>query len=195
VICQKFEFQTARGVSTRLCDLAADTRVLSCSCCPLDIRGRRECRAPAAPAVSCAVWVDGTRGSHHGHTGSPGIPRAMVLTVSFGLSPVIGLSCHRHLRDISRKLDAGVETSGPHDFAVRVSTVRPRRHPRPSHPAPHVRDDRETPLRGHGTAGDMEVIWVKREWKYFAGRGWTGESMDGRLPTERLGHAPVQLRR
>jgi hypothetical protein len=33
--------------------------------------------------------------SHHGHAGSPGIPRAMVLTVSFVLSPVIGLVCHR----------------------------------------------------------------------------------------------------
>jgi hypothetical protein len=29
---------------------------------------------------------------------SPGIPYAMVLTVSFVLSPVIGLSCHRHQR-------------------------------------------------------------------------------------------------
>jgi hypothetical protein len=28
----------------------------------------------------------------------PGIPYAMVLTVSFVLSPVIGLSCHRRLR-------------------------------------------------------------------------------------------------
>jgi hypothetical protein len=27
---------------------------------------------------------------------TPGIPRAMVLTVSSALSPVIGLSCHRH---------------------------------------------------------------------------------------------------
>jgi hypothetical protein len=26
----------------------------------------------------------------------PGIPRAMVLTVSFVLSPVTGLVCHRH---------------------------------------------------------------------------------------------------
>jgi hypothetical protein len=33
--------------------------------------------------------------SHHGHTGSPGIPCAMVLTVSFVLSPVTGLVCHR----------------------------------------------------------------------------------------------------
>src|SRR5438034_11136569 len=60
--------------------------------------------------------------SHHGHTGSPGIPRAMVLTVSFVLSPVTGLVCHRHRR--FRKLDASVGASGPHDFAVRVSTVR-----------------------------------------------------------------------
>jgi hypothetical protein len=29
---------------------------------------------------------------------SPGIPYAMVLTVSFVLSPVTGLSCHRHQR-------------------------------------------------------------------------------------------------
>jgi hypothetical protein len=27
----------------------------------------------------------------------------------------------------SRELDAGVEASGPHDFAVRVSAVRPRK--------------------------------------------------------------------
>jgi hypothetical protein len=29
---------------------------------------------------------------------SPGIPRAMVLTAYFVLSPVIGLYCHRHRR-------------------------------------------------------------------------------------------------
>jgi hypothetical protein len=43
----------------------------------------------------------------------------MVLTVSFALSSVIGLFCHRRLADISAKLDASVEASGPHDFAVR----------------------------------------------------------------------------
>src|ERR1700688_2385550 len=48
----------------------------------------------------------------------------MVLTVSFVLSPVIGLVCHRHLARLLARLDAGVEASGPHDFAVRVSTVR-----------------------------------------------------------------------
>jgi hypothetical protein len=42
----------------------------------------------------------------------------MVLTVSFALFPVIGLSCHRRLAEISARLDAGVEASEPHDFAV-----------------------------------------------------------------------------
>jgi hypothetical protein len=57
---------------------------------------------------------------------SPGIPRAMVLTVSFVLSPVTGLFCHRH-RAVARQLDASVGASGPHDFAVRVSVARPAR--------------------------------------------------------------------
>jgi hypothetical protein len=48
----------------------------------------------------------------------PAFPHAMVLTVSFALSPVIGLFVtviggHLH------QLDASVEASGPHDFAVR----------------------------------------------------------------------------
>ena len=54
---------------------------------------------------------------------SPGIPYATVLTVSFVLSPVIGLSCHRHGRSCPRPLDAGVEASGPHDFAVRKGAL------------------------------------------------------------------------
>jgi hypothetical protein len=52
-------------------------------------------RAQGMPGARCArsraCRVENTRVSHHGHTGSPGIPRAMVLTVSFVLSPVIGL--------------------------------------------------------------------------------------------------------
>jgi hypothetical protein len=43
----------------------------------------------------------------------------MVLTVSFALSPVTGLFCHRHRRNRFRQLDASVGASGPHDFTVR----------------------------------------------------------------------------
>jgi hypothetical protein len=61
---------------------------------------------------------------------SPGIPCAMVLTVSFVLSPVTGLFCHRHPADNSAELDASVGASGPHDFAVRISILRPARYSR-----------------------------------------------------------------
>jgi hypothetical protein len=73
--------------------------------------------------------------SHHGHTGTPGIPYAMVLTVFFVISSVIGLGCHRRLA-FTAKLDASVEASGPHDFAVRLGAVRQQHHWRPPHPAP-----------------------------------------------------------
>ena len=57
---------------------------------------------------------------------SPGIPYAMVLTGSFVISSVTGLVCHRRLRNYFRELDASVGASGPHDFAVRLSAVRPQ---------------------------------------------------------------------
>ena len=144
-----------------------------------------------------------TRVSHHGRTGNTRHSRTrMVLTAYFVLSPVIGLSCHRRPADMvlsapgradlaSAGLDAGVEASGPHDFAVRESIVRqlavdrsrknpPCDHascptlPRPSHPVPNVRDDRETPLQRAGMAGDIDLIWVWREGKYFWRWDWTG---------------------
>src|SRR4051794_26096468 len=59
--------------------------------------------------------------SHHGHTGTPGIPRAMVLTVSFVLFPVTGLCCHRRQQVTTCQLDASIGASEPHDFAVRLT--------------------------------------------------------------------------
>ena len=64
--------------------------------------GSRECRTLDAPAASRVE--KNTRVSHHGHAGTPGIPRAMVLTVSFVLSPVIGLYCHRRFAKRPRNL-------------------------------------------------------------------------------------------
>jgi hypothetical protein len=94
------------------------------------------------------VVCKNTRVSHHGHAGSPGIPRAMVLTVSFALFPVIGLSCHRHRRDAarvfadltpaSRRQNHTTSPSAPATFVLSAISV---------HRIPlHVRDDRETPL-------------------------------------------------
>jgi hypothetical protein len=122
------------------------------------IRGRRECRAPDAPAAACAmIVVERTRVSQVTPE-SPGIPRAMVLTVSFVLSPATGLFCHRHRRSCHRQLDTSVGVSGPHDFAVRFSAVRQERI-RVHRIPPRVRDDRDTPLVWDGTAAGIEVIW------------------------------------
>ena len=140
---------------------------------PSPRKQRAQCtqRAQGKPGARCTrslacEMVESTRVSHHRFTGTPGLPCAMVLTVSFALSPVTGLFCHRRKRDAKhhRQLDASVGASGPHDFAVRRE-----RHssgalfarltlPRPSHPAANVRDDRETPLYGCGMAVDVEVI-------------------------------------
>jgi hypothetical protein len=81
---------------------------------------------PGARCTRSLAWCENnTRVSHHRFTGSPGTPCAMVLTASFVLSLVTGLSCHHHRADTSAQLDAGVGASGPHDFAVRSLVARP----------------------------------------------------------------------
>jgi hypothetical protein len=87
----------------------------------------------------------------------------MVLTVSFVLSPVTGLFCHRRRRNCFRQLDASVGASGPHDFAVRIGVARLASPPRPSHPAPNVRDDREAPLLWGQDARMIVLIWGFRQ--------------------------------
>jgi hypothetical protein len=75
-------------------------------------------------ARSRACSVESTRVSHRRSPESPGIPARNGFNGYFVLSPVIGLVCHRHLARLLARLDASVEASGPHDFAVRASTVR-----------------------------------------------------------------------
>ena len=103
----------------------------------------------------------------------------MVLTVSFVLFPVTGLSCHRHFA-LAAKLDASVGASEPHDFAVREARAFVfRAASRPPHPAPNVRDDRETPLSGTG--------W--RAYNFDLGKSRTGiflrKGLDYRNQTKR----------
>src|SRR5260370_40560902 len=50
----------------------------------------------------------------------------------------------------SRKLDAGVEASGPHDFAVRKQSALVRSAACGHRIQPRVRDDRDTPLKWGG---------------------------------------------
>jgi hypothetical protein len=116
-------------------------------------RGRRECRMRSCTR-SRACSVESTRVSHHRCTainrhslrnGFNGFLRA--LPGDRALLPPSPGGC------LSAKLDASVGASGPHDFTVRASAVRQRTPPRPLHPAPNVRDDRDTSL-----------LWARDGW-------------------------------
>ena len=112
--------------------------------------GSGESRVPVAPAASRGE--ENTRVSHHRFTGTPGLPCAMVLTVSSALSLVTGLCCHHHRRDAKhhRRLDASIGASGPHGFAVRKVSALVFGAPCVHRIPPRVRDDREPPLCGTG---------------------------------------------
>jgi hypothetical protein len=102
----------------------------------------------------------------------------MVLTAYFVLSPAIGLFCHRRLRKTFRKLDAGVDASGPHDFAVRVSTFRQARHHVHRIPLPPSVTIAIRPSFGNETARVVEVFLANGEAEYFCGVGWTAQSFN-----------------
>jgi len=60
------------------------------------------------------------------------------------------------------RLDASIGASGPHDFTVRIRTVRRRRirvHRIPSRAC----DDRETPLVSGRDQTAILLIWVRRQ--------------------------------
>jgi hypothetical protein len=83
----------------------------------------------AAPAAPYAKNKKHTSVVAAGFAGTTGLPCAMVLTVSSGLSLVTGLFCHhRRLQcaSIAADLNASVGASGPHGFAVRHRVIRPR---------------------------------------------------------------------
>jgi hypothetical protein len=107
--------------------------------------GGGECRTLGASAAACAL-VESTRVSHHGHTGitrhSPrnGFTTYSALSSGTGLvAPVVSGISSTNLTPASGRQD---HTTSP---SARVRS-RLWRTSRPSHPAPNVRDDRETPL-------------------------------------------------
>ncbi len=112
-----------------------------------------------APAASYAKVIS-VRVSHHRSHRSTGIPCAMVLRFPScsprrpGFVVSVVSATHKHCR----QLDISVGTSGPHDFSVRFIIARQSMPKRPSHPAPNVRDDRETPSHGRGTREEVPVI-------------------------------------
>jgi hypothetical protein len=129
------------------------------------IRGRRECQAPMRRGKKCAR-------SSHGHTGITRHSPRNGFTVSFVLSPAIGLFCHRHRRNCFHRLDTSVEMSGPHDFTVR-SKPRRQRAATSTASRPDVRDVRETPLCVGRDVDGYRLIRNFGKSEYFYQRGFT----------------------
>jgi len=98
----------------------------SCACLfrPKE-RGRGECRAPSTPAASCAKWVvqNAHEYSQRSHRKSPGIPARNGLRLISCSPRRSGFLVTVASGMFSRRLDAGVEASGPHDFAVRTRAL------------------------------------------------------------------------
>ena len=99
-------------------------------------------RAQGRPGARCTRGLACKFATKKTHTSiqvqrkQSGLPCAMVLTVSFVLSPVTGLFCHRRLRITSATL---TPASGRQDHTTSPSAscaVRLARAPRPPHPAP-----------------------------------------------------------
>jgi hypothetical protein len=121
------------------------------------VRGRRECRAPMAPAAPRAKNESTQISPPQVHRTSRHSLRDGV-TASFVLSPAIGLfvavvgGCFADVMPASRHQD---HTTSPSAFIIARQSMRQR----PSHPAPNVRDDREAPsLEGRGTREEVPVI-------------------------------------
>ena len=146
--------------------------------------------------------VKSTRGGHHRFTGatrhSPrngfnGFLRDLPGDRAF-LSPSsceYGWSAPGRADFASAKLDAGVEASGPHDFAVRNSIARLRAcnrsrvGPRPATtiarrrcrvhriPCPTFVTIAKRPSVWDGMAGVLKMLLPLREAEYFSQQGWT----------------------
>ncbi len=144
----------------------------------------------AAPAVSCA---NGVQKNAHEHTGSAEAIRPSLrdgVTAYFALSPAIGLFCHRRRQRLSCRLDASVEASGPHDFAVRKSALSSEAPLASTASRPASVTMASAPRVGRD-GGDMKVIWVRCERKYFCEGGWTGGLGD--LPVGRPDRADGRI--
>src|SRR5579872_2164430 len=152
---RQFECQTAHSRKAQLVKPTtlrshAHLRwVLHRACGSSQIRGRRESRAPDAPAASHAEKLKHTSNRHHRYAERSGLPCAMVLRLIFALSLVTGLSCHHPRQNALSILAALTPASGCQDHTTSPSAgwrVRLSRQQRPSHPASTFVTIRETPL-------------------------------------------------
>ena len=92
-------------------------------------------------------------------------------TVSFGLSPEIGLFCLRRKPQCVSIVARLMPASRHQDHTTSPSAsnaLRPAHRQRPPHPAPNVRDDRDTPLvKGRETGEEVPVICPTAQGDFF----------------------------
>src|SRR5712664_3031739 len=205
-----FTFQTAKTIQTRIHDLAAPcARGVDES--PA-LRGRGERRMPVAPAASCALVVIERTRVTTSTPESPGVParngfngflralpgdRALLPPSSADMSCLSPVGPTR-----LRKLDASVEASGPHDFAVRelhlssarlviahrsfanppCDPVARKTLPRPPHPHPASVTIAIRPSGGVGWREFVEMICPTGEAKYFCKGDSTQNCLTGKSP-------------
>jgi hypothetical protein len=98
------------------------------------VRGRREDRVLAAPAVSRAICANKTAHEHTGQREHSGLPCAMALRLTSCSSRRTALLPPSPPRSFaSLGLSASTAAPEPHDFAVRLSHTRQSQLSRPSH--------------------------------------------------------------
>ena len=137
------------------------------------IRGRREDRVLAAPAVPRAICANKTAHEHTGQRQHSGLPCAMALRLT-SCSPrrtaLLPPSPPRSFASLG--LSASTAAPEPHDFAVRpCSSVRAQktRLSKSVHriPRPTCRDDHDTPLLWARDGEAYNSDFQKCEVKYF----------------------------
>ena len=137
-------------------------------------------RAQGKPGARCTrglVCKHAQKKRTRAYRFSGGIPAfpAQWFTAYSALSPVIGLSCHRHPREVLLPANL-TPASGCQDQtaspSARVALVS--RNFRVHRIPPHVRDDREPPLSSGETGEVKSLICPTAKAKYFFETGWTG---------------------
>ena len=142
----------------------------------VSFRPHRRQRAQGKPGAGCTRGSRATKSTGVGPQVNRSIPAfpAQWFTAYFALSQVTGLSCHLHLRKVSRKLERqhrGVRTTRLHrppSSGVRLSpssaSTASRR---------NVRDVRTSPLIGRDAQSEITDLPDDGS-EIFCARGWTG---------------------
>src|SRR5712691_4745930 len=109
----QFNCHTARGCASAFS--RRDAPELCVDCRPLKEEGAGKAGCTLHPRSRVQTCTKKRTRAYRFSGGNPAFP-AQWFTAYNALSPVNGLSCHRHFADTSAKLDAGIGASGPHDF-------------------------------------------------------------------------------